>query len=87
MAAPAVLAYFNYLLAVRIRAAECARSRAEQAERELQSFLGMVAHDLRSPLTAIQMNTDLLQASGASAELSGKRGRSSARRRSACGAW
>jgi signal transduction histidine kinase len=39
----ALVAYLSYLLAVRIQ-------QAQRAQRNLQSFLGMAAHDLRGPI-------------------------------------
>lgn len=49
-----------YLLARRIEETRRARAEAEAARAELQSFLGMVAHDLRGPLTTVTMTSQLL---------------------------
>ncbi len=48
-----LVAYLGYLLAARIQQAQHAQQLAQAAQRSLQSFLGMVAHDLRGPLTGI----------------------------------
>jgi polar amino acid transport system substrate-binding protein len=40
---------------------ELVRDKLEQASTEKSEFMHMVAHDLRSPLTGILLNTDLLQ--------------------------
>lgn len=47
------VAFLSYLLAVRMEQVRNAMTESEMTRQELQNFLGLVAHDLRGPLTAI----------------------------------
>ena len=61
LVALAIIGYLGYLVAARIRDVELAR-------RNLQNFMGMVAHDLRGPLTTLSGYAQLLERSDLPAE-------------------
>ncbi len=47
------VAFVSYILSLRMQQLREAMTGSEMARQELQNFLGLVAHDLRGPLTAI----------------------------------
>jgi signal transduction histidine kinase len=55
--------------------AERGREEAERAHASLQTFLGVVAHDLRAPLTSIRGNAEMLRRRGAAADADRQRRR------------
>lgn len=58
----------NARLAAALQAAEQARTRAEEADRVKTEMLGIVAHDLRNPLSSIIGFADLIRAERGSVE-------------------
>ncbi len=58
----------NARLALALQAAEQARTRAEEADRVKTEMLGIVAHDLRNPLSSIIGFADLIRAERGSVE-------------------
>lgn len=63
-----VIGLTSYLLAKRLREAQEGRQAAEQAKADLYRMVGMVAHELRGPLTGVKLNTELLAQGGGNAD-------------------
>ncbi len=61
MGALLVVSYLSYQLALEKQVAAQRTANAEAARHQLQQFLGMISHDLRSPLTAVYGYAQVLQ--------------------------